>query len=117
MLAILEEDMIALSILLKMENANQKKNAIEILKYSMNSINLTRQCISTHVYTDIDHKNTISYYEFWDNEDSLNRRIKSVQFKDILNVVDTSSLKPEILISNVTNTEGIEFIQSLRKKL
>lgn len=110
------DDMIALSVLLKMENANQKKNALEILKYSMNTINLIQQCIASHVYTDINHKNIISYYEFWNDEDSLNRRIKSEQFKYILNVIDMSSSKPEILISKVINNEGIKFIQSIRKK-
>ena len=75
-----------------------------------------RGCLSYGVFNDIEDENTFTLISAWDTRQHLENHIKSNRFSVLLgtNSLLCEPLKIEIL--TVSDSEGIETVNSMRKK-
>lgn len=71
-------------------------------------------CISCRFYQDLDDSDAILFIEEWESRVDLDRRIKSREYRIILELMELSSVPPQIRLNTVSTTEGLEAIETLR---
>ncbi len=75
-----------------------------------------RGCQSCHVFWDIKDKNVLCLIEEWKTREDLDDHIKSDRFSVLLGTKSLLCEPLKILIFTVLNSEGIEAVNSVRKK-
>jgi quinol monooxygenase YgiN len=65
-------------------------------------------------YQDTNNNNEMMLFEEWKNWDSLENYIKSNDYRNILELMELSSVPPEIRFHSVAESKGIEVIERMR---
>jgi quinol monooxygenase YgiN len=65
-------------------------------------------------YQDIEEKDGLGLIQEWETQADFERYVRLEQFKKILAVMEASRNRPEIKISTVTSTAGLEAIEAIR---
>jgi quinol monooxygenase YgiN len=71
-------------------------------------------CISMAFYQDTNDPDTMMLLEEWQDWGSLENHIRSEPFKGILALMEISSQQPEIKLSMISETAGLEAIEAIR---
>jgi quinol monooxygenase YgiN len=71
-------------------------------------------CISMEFYQDTNDPDSMILLEEWKDWNSLERHIRSESYRNILELMELSSEQPEIKLSTVASTKGMEVIEKLR---
>ena len=69
------------------------------------------------VYTDQGEAQTILYLEQWQSRESLDRHIRSELYFRVLSAMELAREPPEICFHEVSDTRGLEYVESLRTAL
>ena len=75
-----------------------------------------RGCQSCHVFRDIEDKNVFSLMEEWETRENLDDHIRSDRFSVLLGTKSLLCEPLKIQIFTVSDSEGIEAVNSVRKK-
>jgi quinol monooxygenase YgiN len=103
--------------LLELKPLQEKENTIlEILQYVKEKVRLKRGCIECKVYRSYNDDQTILYLEFWQAEEELHGHVQSPQYLHLLNAMDFCREKPEIFFYEVTTSNSMDLIKTLRLK-
>jgi quinol monooxygenase YgiN len=70
-------------------------------------------CLSCTIATETD-PDALLYTESWQSKDDLLRRLKSDEYKKILETMELSTRKPEVCVYEVINQQGLELIEKVR---
>lgn len=73
-------------------------------------------CLSYGIYRDIDDNNVFYLISEWENREQLNRHIQSDGFSVLLGTKSLLKEPIKIQIFTVSETEGMEVVNSVRKK-
>jgi quinol monooxygenase YgiN len=65
-------------------------------------------------YQDTNTPDIMMLFEEWKDWDSLENHIRSDTYRSILELMELSSEQPEIKLSTVSRTKGMEVIEKLR---
>ena len=71
-------------------------------------------CISCRVYRDAEVKHAIMFEELWRDEESLQRHLRSDEYRSLLLVVEMGLESPEIRFNTVSYSAGVEIIEEAR---
>ena len=71
-------------------------------------------CISCRLYQDLDEPDAVFLVEEWESRKKLDRHFNSDQYRIILSLMEASDQFPDIKISTVSKTEGLEAIEAVR---
>jgi quinol monooxygenase YgiN len=71
-------------------------------------------CISCRLYQDLDEPDAVFLVEEWESRKNLDRHFNSDQYRIILSLMEASDQFPDIKISTVSKTEGLEAIDAVR---
>jgi len=71
-------------------------------------------CISCGFYQDLYDPDAILFVEEWESRESLDHHIKSDLYRIILSLLELSRELPEIKLSTISKTEGLEAIEAVR---
>jgi quinol monooxygenase YgiN len=71
-------------------------------------------CISCRLYQELGDPDTVLFIEEWKSHEALEHHIKSDQYRIILSLIDLSDKPPEVRLSTISKTEGLEAIEKLR---
>ena len=71
-------------------------------------------CISCGFYQDLNDPDAILFVEEWESRESLDHHIKSDSYRIVLSLLDLSGEPPEVKLSTISKTEGLEAIEALR---
>ena len=71
-------------------------------------------CLSCNIYQDLENPNMLTLIEEWESRASLDRHVRSDEFRRILAAIDLASEPPEIRFCSVASTSGIELIEEIR---
>ena len=73
-------------------------------------------CISCRLYQDLDEDepDAVFLVEEWQSRKHLDRHFNSDQYRIILSLMEASDQFPDIKISTVSKTEGLEAIEAVR---
>ncbi len=102
--------------LLKITVAHQKKKAaIQTVRSLLGWTSAQPGCISIAFYQDTDSPGTLMLFEEWEDWRSIENHIQSDSYRSILELMELSSTPPEIKFCSVSNIQGMEFLERLRR--
>ncbi len=93
---------------------------LEFTQTLLSMIKPTRKeqgCLSYAVFCDIEDKNQFNLLEEWETREDLDTHICSNRFSVLLGLKSLLSEPFKIQILTVSDSEGIEIVNSVRKKL
>ncbi len=73
-------------------------------------------CRACSIYEEHGDEQTIAYLELWQSPLELYRHIRSALYSRVLEAMELSTREPEVSFHTITETHGMELIQSLRSK-
>ena len=103
--------MIIATILIVADSENIDK-VIEVLSSVKGQTEGKSGCISCLINQEVYNENRISYKEIWENQEQLNKHIRSNLYQKILIAIDMSSQPPDIQFCTISCIGGIELIES-----
>ncbi len=71
-------------------------------------------CISSRVYQDAEEKHVILFEELWRDEESLERHLRSDEYRRVLLVVEMALEPPEIRFNRISHSTGVETVEKAR---
>jgi len=90
--------------------ARKRKEARRILGSMIERIRLEEGCLGCRLYLDALEEGAMLLHEIWADEKSLERHLRSEEFRTVLLVVEMASKPPDIRFDRLTKTGGIEAI-------
>lgn len=90
------------------------KEALEILRSIAEQSLVQPGCLSSHLYTDLEEKNTLLMENLWLNWESLERHLRSEEYRNLLLVVEMAIECPEIRFDTIADSAGIETVEKAR---
>ena len=72
-------------------------------------------CLASQVYEEDGPESAILYVEEWNSESEFRDHVRSELYRRILAAIDLSKSAPEIGIYQISNVQGLEFIQQMRE--
>ncbi len=91
--------------------------AARILGRTAEQARVETGCERCHVYRDAQEANAILLEQAWNNEEELDRHLRSDGFRDVLVVMEMALEPPEIQFSAIARVEGIERAKAARSQI
>jgi len=92
----------------------KRHEIIETLRQISRPVKTLPGCRGCRICQDINTKNILTYVEEWETESDLEHRIRSDQFRKVLEVMEFSSAPPELRFLTVTQNIGLETVEMIR---
>jgi len=106
-----EKQMIMATIRMIADSGNIDE-VIEILSSVKRQTEGKSDCISCLIHQEVNSENHITYKEIWENQEQLNKHIRSNLYQKILITIDMSSQAPVIQFFTISHIAGIELIET-----
>ena len=88
--------------------------ALAILRSMAARTRVVTGCIACRVYRDALDDRSLMIDTIWQNEEDLNRHLRSEEFRNVLLAVEMAVEKPEIRFETVSQVTGLETIEKAR---
>jgi len=105
---------VVLALLELTSTAGRRQEILELLRYCADGLDLKPGCLGSGVYEAGNQHETILYIERWRSAEELHRHIQSNLYLGVLTAMDLASGPPDIRFYEVSDTESMELIASLR---
>ncbi len=89
----------------------------DILRSVIVPTRLKSGCMDCAVYTNQGEGQTVLYLEQWQSQEPLDRHIRSELYFRVLSAMELADEAPEIYFHEVSETRGLEYVESLRTPL
>ena len=93
-----------------------REEVLDALKRFSQFTEISSGSICCNINRDVINHDTILYLEEWQNREDLERHIQSPKYRELLEIIEQSMGKPEINFLTVSEIEGLELVQKLRRK-
>ena len=87
---------------------------IHALRLQMSRTEAQPGCLQCRLIQDQQQPNIVFYHEEWDGWSEIEKHIRSVRFSRILELMELSTVTPELSFFDVNETRGMEYVQKLR---
>jgi quinol monooxygenase YgiN len=104
--------MVRLTVVL-MASPRRAVNLVEAFRSLMLRTRLEQGCIDCSVWSDPD--STVHYFEEWETEADIRRRVRSDLFTSLLAVVEGSQKPPEVRFDFLTTSRGLDYVAEIRQ--
>jgi quinol monooxygenase YgiN len=91
-----------------------REEALKILRSIVEQCRVQPGCLSSSMYEDLDEENVIMIEEMWQDEEALERHLRSEEYLNLLLVLEMARRKPEIRFDTISSSTGIETIEKAR---
>jgi quinol monooxygenase YgiN len=71
-------------------------------------------CLACSIYEEQGEEQAIVYYQLWQTPEEMYRHIRSALYSRVLQAMELSTREPEIRFHTISETRGMELIESLR---
>ena len=71
-------------------------------------------CVSCHLYQDVNDDDLLTFEEVWQDQEMLERHLRSESYEHVLAAIDLASQPPEIHFDTVSHSGGFEVIWEAR---
>ena len=71
-------------------------------------------CMNCRVFQDTKDERVIILEEWWDNQDDLERHLRSEEYRNVLLVMEMALHPPEVKFETISASTGFETIQKAR---
>ncbi len=93
------------------------KEVLQTLIFMTTLTENEKGCLSYGIYGDIEDENIFNLISEWETRPHLNRHMRSDRFSVLLGTKSLLSEPIKIQILTVSNTEGMEAVDTIRKKM
>ena len=93
---------------------NRRKDFLDSARLIVGPTKVQPGCISCGFFQDSDDPDAMLFMEEWRCREDIDRRIKSDQYRIILELMELSEEPPQIKLNTISKTEGLEAIEALR---
>ena len=94
---------------------DKRKEVIKTLRSIIGPTIAEPGCSDCKILQVVDKKNDFYIVQEWRNKIELEKYIRSIRFKKILALIEISFNPPEFFISTISKSEGIDYVESIRK--
>jgi quinol monooxygenase YgiN len=108
--------MIMASIKIYIPNKRRKEILDALFRFKQTT-EISNGCIGCQIARELDGKNAIIYLEEWQTREDLERHIHSPQYRQLLEIIESSEQKPEIKFLTIDKIEGLEVVKTVRISL
>ena len=70
-------------------------------------------CLHCCLYSNTSNDDELILLEKWESQETLERHLRSDEFRKIIAAMETASELPEISFNTVASTEGMEFVEKI----
>ncbi len=95
----------------------KQKEVLQTLVSMVAPTGKEKGCVSFGIYADIESENVFNLISEWENRKELDHHIKSDRFGVLLGIKSLLAEPIKIQIFTVSNTEGMETVNAVRKKM
>jgi quinol monooxygenase YgiN len=95
----------------------KQQAVLDILRSLIGQTRVKSGCMDCAVYTDQGEGQTILYLEQWQSWEPLDRHIRSELYFRVLSAMELACEAPEIYFHEISDTRGLEYVESLRTAL
>lgn len=72
-------------------------------------------CISCSFYQDVYDSDMFVLVEEWENRKAVDKHLQSEQYRIVLSLMDISDHPPDLKVSTISRTEGLEAVRTVRE--
>jgi quinol monooxygenase YgiN len=90
--------------------------AKEIFRAMVEPIRVVPGCLGCQLYQDLLDPDVIMFEERWENQEVLDRHLRTDYYRKVLLVVEAASAPPEIRFDIVSGSNGMEIIERARRR-
>jgi quinol monooxygenase YgiN len=96
----------------------QKRGALlEIVRPVMELSRDDSDCLNSYLYEDLEEKNVIVLEQVWSAGESLDRHIRSDEYRNLLLALELGVKQPVIRFDTIAGSTGIETIEKARNRI
>ena len=93
----------------------RQKIFLDAAKLVLGPTKIKPGCIECRLYQDLDEPDALFLVEEWESRRKYERHINSEQYRIIISLMEASDQSPEIKINTISQTEGLEAIEAVRR--
>jgi quinol monooxygenase YgiN len=97
--------------------ASRMKEAMAILRPLVESTKTVPGCVDCELYRDVLEETVLVFHDLWDDQESLQRHLRSERYRDLLLVMEMAKEVPEVRFDEISHTSGLEAIERARTDL
>jgi quinol monooxygenase YgiN len=94
--------------------ASRIKEAMAILRPLAESTKTVPGCVDCELYRDVLDETVLVFHDLWDDEEGLQRHLRSERYRDLLLVMEMARETPEVRFDEISHTSGLEAIERAR---
>jgi quinol monooxygenase YgiN len=94
--------------------AQRRTDAIKTIRSMIGPTEITPGCLSCSLCSEVDNDDELILLEEWNSRESIEKHIRSEEFRKVLAVMDVAIEPPKIAFITASSTAGMEFIEQIR---
>jgi len=95
-------------------STKKRAEAIKILKMTADYCKIRPECLSCHIYEDVQEANILMLNEMWRSKEDQEQYLRSDAYRNVLLVMEMSQKAPEIRFNTISDSSGIETVEKAR---
>lgn len=95
---------------------NKQSEALEILGMVCAQVQYEPSCISSRLYRGVDDVRAVMIEEFWESDQDILYHLQSDAYRRVLMVIEMAEEPPDIRFDTIAHSNGVEFIENVRKQ-
>ena len=92
----------------------RRADAIETIKSMTGPTEVSPGCESCTLCSDVDNDDELILLEEWSSQESIEKHIRSDEFRKVLAVMDMANEQPKIAFVTASSTAGMELVEQTR---
>jgi quinol monooxygenase YgiN len=97
-----------------MAQPRRSHEAIKALRSIRIAAQTERGYIASRIYQEVDNPEALCFEQDWSTEQELKSHIRSSCFTDLLMLMETAPVAPELVVHSVADMVGLEYVEAVR---
>jgi quinol monooxygenase YgiN len=93
---------------------NRREEMVRSIRTLIESSRLDSGCLDCRLYAGVANPNALTLVEEWASRPDLERRLRSAEYGQLLQLMEVSREPPETVFHIITQTSGLETIRQVR---
>jgi quinol monooxygenase YgiN len=96
-------------------SSEKRQEVFDLIRPILEPTLIQPGCLSCRIYQDVTSEDLLMYEEIWQDQEMLDRHLRSERYEHILAAMDLASQPPKIHFNTIAYSDGIELIYAARK--
>ena len=105
--------MVRLNVGLNVGFGESSEHLLEALRFLIQATRFEPGCLGCSAWAESD--STVHYFEEWETEADMRRRVRSSHFTSLLAVIESAQQKPHLQFDFIASTRALDYIAEVRE--